>query len=72
MQQRLTLWGHSCGIRLPSVILKTMKLRVGDFVNLRLMDNGEIRVLPVKAKQPADDLAADGQAQPVHAAAEKW
>ena len=70
--QRLTRWGHSTGIRVPAAILKTMKLGVGDFVNLRLMDNGDIRVRPVKARQPAEALVSEDNAQPAHTDAEKW
>lgn len=70
--QRLTRWGHSTGIRIPAQILKTMKLVAGDFVNLRLMDNGDIRVRPVKARQIADTPRAEDHALPVSTEPDKW
>lgn len=70
--QRLTRWGHSTGIRIPAQILKNMNLGVGDFVNIRLMDSGDIRVRPVKARQLANDLPAENHALPVLIEPDKW
>lgn len=70
--QRLTRWGNSTGIRIPAALLESMKLGAGDFLAVRLLDTGDIRLRPVKARQPAEDLAAEDRAQPVHTAAEKW
>lgn len=70
--QRLTRWGHSTGIRIPAPILKNMNLGVGDFVNIRLMDSGDIRVRPVKARKPADALSAENHALPAPTEPDKW
>jgi antitoxin MazE len=70
--QRLTRWGHSTGIRIPAPILKGMNLGVGDYVNIRLMDSGDIRVRPVKARQLADASTAKDDALPSATEPDKW
>jgi antitoxin MazE len=70
--QKLTRWGHSTGIRIPMHILKSMKLGVGDFVNVRLMDSGDIRVRSAKARQQADQLPAENRALHASTEPDKW
>ena len=47
MEVKITRWGHSAGIRLSAVLMKTMSLSAGDMVSIRLLDSGDIRVRPV-------------------------
>ena len=54
MSVRLCKWGNSTGLRLASVILEAAGLKVGDRVNVRLLDGGEIRMRPVKPVVPAE------------------
>lgn len=51
---RLTRWGHSIGLRLPCEVAQMAGLKPGDYVHVRLLDSGDIRVRPVKGLQPAD------------------
>jgi hypothetical protein len=53
-------------------ILKSMKLGVGDFVNVRLMDSGDIRVRSAKARQQADQLPAENRALHASTEPDKW
>ena len=39
METRLQKWGNSDGIRIPSVILKTLNLKTNDKVNIICEDN---------------------------------
>ena len=39
MEVRLQKWGNSDGIRIPSVILKTLNLKTNDKVNIICEDN---------------------------------
>jgi antitoxin MazE len=58
---RLTRWGHSLGLRLPCEVAQAAGLKPGDYVYVRLLDSGDIRVRPVKNVQPAHSpTAADG------------
>lgn len=56
MELRVTRWGSSAGIRVPAFIMKSLDLRPGDFVSMRLLDSGDLRVRPIKKNQviPAD------------------
>lgn len=47
MSTRLCRWGHSLGLRLPSVIAQAAGLKAGSYLEVRLLDNGEIRLRPV-------------------------
>jgi antitoxin MazE len=57
--QKLTRWGNSVGIRIGAQILAAANLRVSDHVYVRLLDNGDIRVRPVKGRQSADQNVGD-------------
>ena len=39
MEVRLQKWGNSVGIRIPSVILKSLNLKSNDMVDLDLIDD---------------------------------
>ncbi len=69
MEAMITRWGHSAGIRLPAVLMRTMTLSVGDMVSIRLLDSGDIRLRPVNhtkvvsanpsAKEPKQRCTSD-------------
>lgn len=61
MSVRLCRWGNSTGLRLSTVVLEAAGLKAGDYVHIRLLDGGDIRVRPVKqaiAAEPDDSPAA--------------
>jgi len=47
MPTKLCLWGHSLGLRIPSAIAQVAGLRAGSYLEVRLLDSGEIRLRPV-------------------------
>lgn len=47
MPTKLCRWGHSLGLRIPSVIAQAAGLRAGSHLEVRLLDSGEIRLRPV-------------------------
>ena len=51
--QKLTRWGNSTGLRLPAAIMEAAGLKAGDYVFVRLLDSGDIRVRPTKLRMPA-------------------
>ena len=57
--QRLTKWGNSTGLRLPASVMEAAGLAPGDYVWVRLLDTGDIRVRPVKNPQLAVRLVPE-------------
>jgi antitoxin MazE len=53
MTIRLSRWGNSTGLRLPAAIMEATGLKAGDYVFVRLLDSGDIRVRPTKSSIPA-------------------
>ena len=53
MTIRLSRWGNSTGLRLPAAVMEAAGLKVGDYVFVRLLDSGDIRVRPTKLSIPA-------------------
>ncbi|PUE51453.1 hypothetical protein B9Z45_14510 [Limnohabitans sp. 2KL-17] len=47
MPTKLCRWGHSLGVRIPSVIAQAAGLKAGSYLEVRLLDCGEIRLRPV-------------------------
>ena len=39
MEVRIQKWGNSAGIRIPSVVLKTLDLEINDILDLNLDEN---------------------------------
>ena len=72
MTIRLSRWGNSAGLRLPAAVMEAAGLKIGDYVFVRLMDSGDIRVRPAKkVSAPAGiDEGEVGAAKP--AADEPW
>lgn len=58
MTIKLTLWGNSAGLRISAAVMESAGLKVGDYVDVRLLDSGDIRVRPSKGLQSADTDAA--------------
>lgn len=56
---RLTKWGNSTGLRLPASVMEAAGLQAGDYVYIRLLDTGDIRVRPVKNPQFAIRLVPE-------------
>ena len=48
--------GNSLSLRLPAFVARSMKLKAGDYVSLRYLDDGSLRVVPVNEELiiPAD------------------
>lgn len=43
--------GNSLSLRLPAFVVQSMKLKAGDYVRLRYLDDGSLRVVPVNESQ---------------------
>ena len=41
MEVRIQKWGNSAGIRIPSIVLKTLDLEINDILDLNLDENEE-------------------------------
>ena len=54
MSSRVGRWGGSLSVRLPKNVVIGAGLKAGDQVYVRLRDNGEVSVRPVKGVQPVD------------------
>lgn len=52
MSSRVGRWGGSLSVRLPKNVAVGAGLKAGDHVYVRLRDNGEVSVRPVKGVQP--------------------
>ena len=66
---RLNRWGHSVGLRLPKSVLEAAGLTERSAVSIRLLDSGEIRLLPIGKVVPAE--SSDTDAATARTAAEK-
>lgn len=47
MPTKLCHWGHSLGLRIPYVIAQAAGLKAGSYLEVRLLDCGEIRLRPI-------------------------
>jgi antitoxin component of MazEF toxin-antitoxin module len=61
MPVKICKHGNSLSIRLGAHITRLSHLKAGDYVSVRLLDNGDIRVRPVGLVIPAErgDCASD-------------
>ena len=50
MEARLQKWGNSDGIRIPSVILKSLNIKTNDKLNIEQIDNKIVISKPIKSK----------------------
>jgi antitoxin MazE len=54
---KITQWGNAPGgLRIPAALLREAGLRTGDYVHIRLMDSGDLRVRPARERVPAEPL----------------
>ena len=68
---RLSRWGNSTGLRISAGLMSAAGLKPGDWVSLRLLDSGDIRVRPCKGVQVANPGAAK-EAVPAKPLLEQW
>lgn len=68
---RLSRWGNSTGLRISAELMIAAGLKPGDFVHVRLLDSGDIRVRPCKGLQAANPGAAK-EAAPAKPVLEQW
>jgi len=54
MPIKLLRWGNSVGARIPFAVLQAAGLGPGCYVSVRLLDCGEIRLLPMSHPQTVD------------------
>lgn len=52
--QRITRWGNSAGVRLSAYLLREAGLSPGDYVAVRLLDSGDIRLRPFRNRKTAE------------------
>ena len=70
MSVKVCKHGNSLSIRLGAHIAHLAKLKAGDYVNVRLLDSGDIQVRPVKGVIAAN--APDGASQLPTSVKEQW
>lgn len=58
---KITRLGNSHGVRLAASVLREAGLRPGDYVSVRLMDSGDLRLRPVRGSVPAEPLKEPAQ-----------
>ena len=69
--QRLTKWGNSIGCRLPVSVLEVTGLKAGDYVQIRVRDDGTIQLRPKGKIFPAEPEDI-GNAKPVQEEETVW
>ena len=57
MPVRLCRWGNSLGLRISSYIVHCAHLKSGDFMEIRILDNGDIVIRPVKPRNGGGSIA---------------
>ena len=55
MEAKLQKWGNSLGLRIPSTILKSLDLKVGDVININEEDNKIVIIKKEKSKYSLQD-----------------
>lgn len=50
MELRIQKWGNSCGIRIPSNVLKSLDIKVNDVLNMDIEDKKIVISIPKKNK----------------------
>ena len=64
MPSKLSKWGNSLGVRLPSYVAERAGLRNGDYLYITLMDSGDIVIRPVKQVDVHPGYAGEADAEP--------
>ena len=57
---KISLWGHSAGLRIPSAILRCAGMRIGDEVHVRSLECGDLLVRAAKRRVVTAIEAPDG------------
>ena len=60
MPTKLCRWGNSLGLRISSYIVHCAHLKSGDFMEIRILDNGDIMVRPTKPRNGGGSIASEG------------
>ena len=63
MAIKLLRWGNSVGARIPFSVLQAAGLRAGSYVSVRLLDCGEIRLIPEANLQTVDGSPTPAEAR---------
>ena len=73
MPTKLCRWGNSLGLRVSSYIVDCAHLKAGDLMEVRLLDNGDVLVRPVKRRNGGGGVAAESiQAEPRTVKKDVW
>ena len=59
MPTKLCRWGNSLGLRISSYIVDCAHLRAGDQMEVRLLDDGDVLVRPVKPRNGGGSIARE-------------
>ena len=59
MPVRLCRWGNSLGLRISSYIVHCAHLKSGDFMEIRILDNGDIMVRPTKPRNGGGSITPE-------------
>ena len=68
MPTKLCKWGNSLGLRISSYIVDCAQWQAGDAMEVRLLDNGDVLVRPVKPRNGGGRVATEcvqAEARPV-------
>ena len=70
---KLSRWGNSIGMRLPRNVVETVNLKEGDEILVRVLDSGNILVMPI-SERPGAAVSGGGKAacSPAKKVPEKW
>lgn len=55
METRLQKWGNSAGVRIPSIILKSLNIKTNDILNIEQDDDKIVITIPKKKKISLSD-----------------
>ena len=73
MPTKLCRWGNSLGVRISSYIVHCAHWRSGDLLDVRLLDNGDVLIRPVKPRNGGGSIAKeDGTPKESPAKKEVW
>ena len=70
--QKLTKWGHSVGCRIPSALMESAGLAAGDWVRIRLRDDGTIQIIPKKCIPAGTVDSGQTLEEPAEQEATEW
>ena len=65
MQVAIKKWGNSVGIRIPAVLLNSLKLQPESLVNIQ-EENGRLVIEPIRPKYQLDQLLAQINDENLH------